>query len=197
MPAPTGGATGNQRLTATVAAVLLVLLAIEGVTIAFIRALLSVHVLVGVVLIGPVALKVGSTTYRFVRYYLRAEPYRRRGPPRLAFRILGPLVILSSLTVLGSGVALVATRMGRDFFLQLHKASFVIWFVLMSIHVVGYAKHLVLQLAADWRPHRTAAAWVGGRGWRVALVAGSILVGLVAALATLRWGTVWQRPEGR
>ncbi|MDQ6875813.1 MAG: hypothetical protein M3042_12225 [Actinomycetota bacterium] len=191
MPAPTGGVAGNQRLTATVAAVLLVLLAIEGITIAFIRPLLTVHVFVGVLLIGPVALKVGSTTYRFARYYLRAEPYRRRGPPPLAFRILGPLLILSSLTVLGSGVGLVATRSGRDFFLQLHKASFVLWFVLMSAHVVGYARRLVIQLAADWRRHVRAAGWVGGRGWRVALVAGSVLVGLVAALASRRWGTAW------
>jgi len=86
---------------------------------------------------------------------------------------------------------LVATRSGRDTFLQVHKASFVLWFVLMSVHVVGYARHLVVELAADWRLHGLAAGWVGGRAWRVTLVAGSVLVGLVAALASRRWGTAW------
>ena len=50
---------------------LLVLLAVEGVTILFLRPLLSVHIFVGMLLIPPVALKLGSTGYRFVRYYQR------------------------------------------------------------------------------------------------------------------------------
>ena len=35
----------------------------------------------GVLLIGPVALKLASTGYRFVRYYTSEPRYRRKGPP--------------------------------------------------------------------------------------------------------------------
>ena len=48
---------------------LLVLLAIEGATIPWIRPLLSVHIFVGMLLLGPVALKLATTGYRFARYY--------------------------------------------------------------------------------------------------------------------------------
>jgi hypothetical protein len=51
--ARSGGVEGNERLTATAAVALLVLLAIEGVTILSIRSLLSMHVFVGIMLIPP------------------------------------------------------------------------------------------------------------------------------------------------
>src|ERR1700732_2072603 len=51
------GAAGNARLTAANAAVLLVLLAAEGVTILRVHQLLSPHVFIGVGLIPPVLLK--------------------------------------------------------------------------------------------------------------------------------------------
>jgi hypothetical protein len=40
------------------------------VTIVGIGQLLNVHLFLGMLLIGPVALKMGSTGYRFVRYYM-------------------------------------------------------------------------------------------------------------------------------
>ena len=76
------GVAGNARLTAANAAVLLVLLAAEGVTILRVHRLLSPHVFIGVVLIPPVLLKVASTTWRFARYYSGAPAYRRRGRHR-------------------------------------------------------------------------------------------------------------------
>jgi hypothetical protein len=56
-----GGVEGNARLTATTGVLLIVLLAVEGVTILFIRPLISMHVFVGLMLVPPVALKLGST----------------------------------------------------------------------------------------------------------------------------------------
>ncbi len=52
-----GGAIGNLRLTATVGAFLIVLLAVEGATVPWIQPLLTVHIFVGMLLLGPVALK--------------------------------------------------------------------------------------------------------------------------------------------
>jgi hypothetical protein len=70
----TGSAAGNERLTAMTGAVLLGLLAAEGVTILFKRQMLTAHFFIGMLLIGPVLLKIGSTGYRFARYYTGSEP---------------------------------------------------------------------------------------------------------------------------
>jgi hypothetical protein len=80
-PRASGGAEGNERLTAMTGAVLLVLLAAEGFTILSLRQLLTPHFFIGMLLLGPVALKAGSTIYRFARYYTGSALYRRKGPP--------------------------------------------------------------------------------------------------------------------
>jgi hypothetical protein len=72
---------GNERLTALTGIVLLIGFAIEGMTILALHRLLTLHFFLGMLLIGPVLLKIGSTGYRFVRYYASAAPYVRKGPP--------------------------------------------------------------------------------------------------------------------
>ena len=54
-------------------ALLLVGFAVEGVTILELPRLLFLHFLIGLLLIGPVLLKIGSTGYRFVRYYTGSQ----------------------------------------------------------------------------------------------------------------------------
>ena len=56
------------------------LLAAEGVTILWVRELLTPHVFIGMVLVPPVLLKVARTGWRFARYYRGAPAYRRKGP---------------------------------------------------------------------------------------------------------------------
>jgi hypothetical protein len=51
-----GGAEGNERLTVMTGAVLLILLAVECYTILRIGRLLTLHVFLGMLLLGPVAL---------------------------------------------------------------------------------------------------------------------------------------------
>ena len=99
----TGGAEGNERLTAAAGAVLLVLFAAEGVTILSIHQLITVHFFLGMLLIGPVALKIGSVVYRFFRYYTGAPDYRRKGPPAPLLRLLGPFVLFTSVGVSAPG----------------------------------------------------------------------------------------------
>jgi hypothetical protein len=163
--------TRNERLTATTATVLLVLLAVEGFTILSIRQMLSVHIVVGLLLIPPVGLKLLSTGYRFVRYYTGNEAYVAKGPPHVVMRLLAPLLVVSTLTVLGTGVALLVLgpETHRDLVLGLHKVSFVVWFFVMSLHVLVYAPRLPRAL-------RTGDAWS-----HVSLVAGSLVAGAVLA----------------
>jgi hypothetical protein len=145
----TGGAAGNERLTAMTAAILLAMLAAEGVTILFKRQLLTAHFFIGMMLVGPALLKIGSTGYRFIRYYTRSETYVRKGPPALPLRLLGPVVIATSLSVIGSGIALALAGPGpgASFWILAHKATFVAWFCAMSVHVLWYVPQLPRPVA--------------------------------------------------
>ncbi len=171
------GVQGNARLTAITGTVLFVLLAAEGLTILRVRALLSPHVFIGMMLIPPVALKLGSTVYRFGRYYLRHPHYRRKGPPPLVLRLLGPVVAATTVAVLASGVALVyVPRSDRATVLFLHQASFVVWFAATAIHVLGHAGEAARLTAADL-VGRTRRA-VTGATFRWVALALSLLAGI-------------------
>ncbi len=94
-------------------AVLLALFAAEGFTILSIHQLITLHFFLGMLLIGPVALKIGAVLYRFARYYSGAPEYRRKGPPAPLLRLLGPFVLVTSVGVIGTGVMLARRRIGR------------------------------------------------------------------------------------
>src|SRR2546429_377406 len=66
------GVVGNERLTALASAVLLVLILVELVSSASLHAGLAIHIFVGVLLASPLVVKLGSTGYRFLRYYTKA-----------------------------------------------------------------------------------------------------------------------------
>jgi len=187
---PSGGADGNERLTAGAAALLFALLAVEGVTIVFLRPLFSVHVFVGMLLIPPVALKLGSTGWRFVRYYTGREEYVAKGPPLLPLRLLAPVVVLSTVSLFATGVALLVIGPGRGIVLGLHKASFAIWFVATAIHVLAHLRRLPRLASADWREGRARRA-VGGSPARRWLLAGSIVAGTILAVATIQLAHPW------
>ena len=149
------GTEGNRRLTATTGMLLILLLAVEGVTILRIRQLIAVHVFVGLLLVLPVAWKMATTGYRFFRYYTGAEAYVRSGPPPLLLRALGPLMILTTLALLLTGIMLVLEGPGRSHpWLFLHKASFFAWVAVTTIHVLG---HLREALVESWRELRPRA----------------------------------------
>jgi ferredoxin len=124
-PGVNDGVEGNEQLTALTGTVLLAGFAVEGMTLLALSRLLTLHMFLGLLLIGPVLLKISSTGYRFIRYYTGSEPYVRKGPPAPVPRLLGPVVILTSLAVLGTGVALALAGPGTGPWLFLHKASFV------------------------------------------------------------------------
>jgi hypothetical protein len=175
------GVEGNARLTGSNSALLVALLAVEGVTILSIRSLLGPHVFVGMLLIPPVALKIGSTFYRFLRYYQGAPAYRRKGPPPWALRLLGPVVVVLTVVVLASGVGLMfVAEPWRHRLLTVHKASFVLWFGAMTIHVLAHLPDTVGLASKDWIS-RAGRRWprAGARRWTlVASVAAGALLGV-------------------
>jgi hypothetical protein len=181
-----GGAAGNARLTALAGALLLVLLAVEGATIPFIRPLLSVHIFVGLLLLGPVALKLATTGYRFARYYGGAREYVALGPPELLMRVLvAPVLVLTTLTLFATGVALVASP-HRGAVLGLHKASFVVWFGACGIHVLAYGLRTFRRLVA---------AVPAGELVRLVVVLVAIAAGVVVAVEAYPLAAPWLHGE--
>lgn len=175
----------NARLTGTVAALLLVLLAAEGVTILSIHQLITIHVFLGMLLVPPVALKIGSTGWRFARYYLGSPPYRHKGPPPVILRLLGPAVVILTVVLFASGIALAFTsRSLRSQLLFIHQASFVLWFGAMVIHVLGHITETARLAPLDWmRRTRRDVAHAGARTWAITL---SVVAGVLLGAAT--WG---------
>jgi hypothetical protein len=185
------GPAGNEHFTALLGAVLFVLLAVEGVTIIALGMLVVPHIVVGFALIGPLLFKIGSTVYRFVRYYSGAEPYRRAGPPAVFPRIIGPLVLLLSIAVIASGVTLVlvpgADRSAVYFW---HKATFIAWFIVMTGHVLWYIWRVPGIVGDDVVP-RSALDVIPGRWLRLTGVLAALVLGAVIAALTAHLAAPW------
>jgi hypothetical protein len=186
------GVASNARLTGAAAAVLLVLLAAEGATIPFIGQLIGPHIFIGMLLVPLVLLKLGSISYRFARYYAGSARYRHKGPPSLPMRVLAPGVVLTTLALFATGIALaIAGPDGGGELKFLHKASFVAWFGLMAIHVLGHLLELPRLALPDWRRNAGREAALAGSGLRIALVSAAVLAGFALALATLSLAGPW------
>jgi hypothetical protein len=185
-----GGVAGNEILTSLVAAVLTVLLLVEGVTILQLGPLLVPHMVVGLMLIPVVGLKLGATGYRFVRYYTHAPTYREKGPPMLPLRLLAPVLVAATVGVFATGVALLIDGRKSNTLLLLHKASFVVWGAAFGIHFLAYLPRMLRSLRDDWSARRRRA--VGGAGLRASLVGAACGSGLLLALALLPTIDAWQ-----
>ncbi|TNC25721.1 hypothetical protein [Amycolatopsis alkalitolerans] len=187
-----GGPAGNARLTAWLGAILLVLFLVELVTLLDVRGLLSWHIAVGVLLVPPALIKTATTSWRIAGYYLRRPAYHQAGPPPMVLRVLGPLVVLTTLAVLGSGLALVAlgpdasrtafaTLLGfRIDALTVHQATFAAWAVVTGLHTLGRLVPAFRILTH--RPARPGARLPGGVKRGSVLVATLAAAGLAAGL---------------
>jgi hypothetical protein len=176
---------GNERLTATVGLVLIVLTLIELGTVVFgLGQFMSVHVFVGLVLIPPVLLKLASTGWRFGRYYMRHELYRLKGAPQIVMRLLAPLLVASTVVLFASGVAMGFLHGGvLDFARTLHGPASVAWMILLGVHVLVYLKRALISSKEDLT-EATRASAPGARA-RAYLVAFAIVTGVVVGIATL------------
>ena len=101
--------------------------------------------------------------------------------------LVAPIVVASTVALFATGIAVVALGR-RGLLLGLHKASFIVWFAAMSVHVLAHVLELPRLVAVDW--------WRGdglsGRRLRQAVVAGALVAGLVAAVAAVPLADHWQ-----
>jgi hypothetical protein len=212
-----GGTEGNERLTVLTGLLLLVLLAALGITIVRIGQLLWLHLFLGLLLIGPVTLKLASTGYRFVRYYTANPRYHAKGPPAPALRIMAPLIVLLTVTVFASGVVLLFIGPGssaRSMVLLIHKASFIAWLALTAFHVLGHMPEIVRVMRASresrrelitarsqrrWSaaPDAQVTARVPGRGGRWLSLSGAVVIGLILAVVLIPDFATWTGTAGQ
>jgi hypothetical protein len=171
-----GGSDGNRQLTAIVAALLILLLAVEGATLLDIRGLLTVHAYVGMILVPVVALKLANVGWKLLRYYLRGEEYVRLGPPHVFVRaVVAPVTVVSTVVLFATGVALLAVDRTRGTLLDLHKAGFVVWFGATALHVLMRLRMLSAALRLR----------VPGAALRIGLASAAVVAGLSLATLTL------------
>jgi hypothetical protein len=183
---------GNERLTSSVGLVLIVLGLAEIATLLIgLQTTLSWHVAIGLLLLPPVALKLATTGWRFARYYTRNPAYREKGPPQILMRaVLAPLLVLCTVVLFGSGVAMGflhgdALHVAR----RLHGPASVAWMVLVGAHALVYLRRALRSTAGDVVP--TTRVAVEGARRRGALVAVALGGGILLATATIPLQHPW------
>jgi hypothetical protein len=180
---------GNQRLTATLGALLLLVLAAETLTLVSLGQLLAPHIVIGVLLIPLVIAKLATTGYRFLRYYTNDPAYRAKGPPPLFLRATAPFTALLTVAVLATGVLLILDGHSSGDLVFIHKVSVIALAAFIGIHVLGHLRELP-SAAADWRRAAPAAA-VAGSSVRIFLIATVVAAGTVLGFASLSLAHSW------
>lgn len=185
-----GGTDGNEQLTSITGSLLILLLAALGVTIIRIGQLIWLHLFLGLLLIGPVALKMASTGYRFMRYYTHEVVYRKKGPPPAILRMIAPVVVLTTVLVLVTGVILLAVGPAhRGNWVLIHKVVFIVWIAFTALHVLGHLPGLGMSLRSAATPPR--ADGVPGWGGRWLALVGALVAGLVLAVVLIPDFAAW------
>lgn len=190
----TGGPAGNAQTTAGLGILILLLVLVELVTLLDVSGLISWHIVVGVLLVPPTLAKCASTGWRIARYYSGSRPYRQAGPPPMPLRVLGPLVVATTIAVLASGLALLPlgpdagrtplfSALGQHVSpLTIHQGVFILWCVATGLHVLERTVY-ALRLLTKSRP--------AGSAIRAAAIVTTIAVGAVAAAIVLSASGSW------
>ncbi|GAB2713396.1 hypothetical protein ACX801_18815 [Arthrobacter bambusae] len=197
------GVVGNERLTALIGAAVLVLSVAEIATVPTLGSLIVAHFFVGVLLAGPVVAKTASTGWRFIRYYSRDPAYRRKGPPRLLLRVIAPVLVVSTIALIGSGIALAITGPDPEILIRVHVVSFLAWLATLAMHVFAYVGRVPRLIAEDWRRplprtrENGAAPGPSGRRMRLAVNIAALVLAAIAAVLLLPTAAPWEGWRGQ
>jgi DMSO/TMAO reductase YedYZ molybdopterin-dependent catalytic subunit len=203
-----GGVAGNRALVSTLAVVLLVLLLVQ-VASAVWFALLSynlpvpagpvfdvvrpVHFFVGFLLLPLIGLKLAAVGYRVARYYTRDAAYHVAGAPPPVMRLIAPLLVLSVVVLVASGVEMWSFRNDLGVpWITVHDLSAFAFVALVAVHVAGRLRIAARSAAAELRGRHSAAGApdAEGRVTRRALLAGGTAAGLTLAVGAAQWPRV-------
>jgi|SRR5579884_2495107 hypothetical protein len=183
-PEPDGsGPRANRRVTALTGLLVLPLAALVLLTGLLFGSLWHVHYFLAFLLLPLVLLKVGSTTYRMVRYYLRSGLYRFIRPPYPLARVTSPLLVVSVVLLFVSGIAMWATHSRRDPWGWLHTDAAIAFSCLVALHLGMYVPEALRAAGDDLKSEPVASA--PHRRDRLAVIGVAAAAGLVLAVATI------------
>lgn len=186
---PSGGPAGNARMTALLGLLILIGFGAQLLTTLNVNAVVVWHVAIGCALLVVVVAKLGTTSWKILRYYAGSPAYRREGPPPTILRVVGPLLMLASVLALGLGLRLIligaeagrtplTTLFGQPITsVSLHSAAVWVLGLLLALHLIGRF------VPMTHRVRRPFDAVPGGPA-RIVFLAG--VVGLAIAAAV--WG---------
>jgi hypothetical protein len=190
----TGGPAGNARLTAWTGLALLTLVLAQVLTLLDLGGLITWHIVIGATLVPIALLKTVSVGWRMVGYYSGAARYRAAGPPPTLLRWLAPLVVASTLGLLGSGLALVALGQQASHrtlssplgyaidAVTLHQILFIVFAVVVGLHVLARAIP-ALRLTSDRLTQSVAGRPLRSAVFVATLAAAALTVTLVLGAA--------------
>jgi hypothetical protein len=171
--------TGNLILTSHAGLVILfflVLLYFTGLEFAPLRA---VHFGLGFALIPILLVKLGSTGWRAVNYYVDRNPYRAAGPPWLLPRIMALPLTLFTVAATISGVVLWAAGTDRGTWATVHVYSVIALAVVTVVHLAIYTRKAFRASTRSLdQPTTTRQERVMVWALLLALVVGAAAVGL-------------------
>ncbi len=104
-------------------------------------------------------------------------------------RVMAPMLVVTTIAVLATGVLLLAAGHKDGTLLEIHKVSFIVWLALFGVHLLAYLPRVVRSLGVDWGAARREA--VPGTGIRAMLVAASLGGGVALALSLLSSMNAW------
>jgi hypothetical protein len=172
---------GNARLTGISASFVLPLILVEVVTVILgVKSVITVHVVIGLILLGPALLKLASVTYRMASYYRGVGGYQRRGRPTVGRRLLGGALAVLFVLLMASGLVLIAgPNAAHSPARAIHVVTAYLVVLLLAVHLAIHFVPALRLTSADMRP-RTAVP--GARLRWLALMA-SLAAGGVLALS--------------
>src|SRR6202035_5846170 len=107
-------------------------------------------------------------------------------------RTIAPMVVLSTLVVFGTGVALLFIGpSSRGTLLPIHKVSFFIWLAFTGLHVLGHLVELPELLRADYGRSAEWSSDVTGRSGRVLALSAALVAGVVLAILVIPDFAAW------
>lgn len=119
------------------------------------------------------------------------DRYVRKGPPPIVLRLLAPAVVLTTVAVFATGVALLFAGPPSNTLILVHKVSFIAWIVFMSLHVLGHLLELPRLASADWRRNGPREARLAGAGMRASVLTAAIAAGVALGFLALSVGRPW------
>jgi hypothetical protein len=121
-----------------------------------------------------------------------------KGPPVLALRAMGPLLVLLTVVVFASGIVLLFDGpRNRTTPLLIHKVSFIAWLVLFGLHLLVHVPRLPRSLrsvrfgADDSGLQELGQAGSAGRWFALG---GALIGGAVLAVVLIPHYSLWTAP---